>query len=111
MCSCYIPVAFGFKIPIFRGKVSPNNLSIYPLIYLFIYIGIFDKLIWHTIGSKGFLFGTAQFSLWAVMIILSLYNSINYLLIGSRCIPNGTHTNHLKEEVDWRVWTIMSGNY
>ena len=21
-------------------------------------------------------------------------NSINYLLIGSRCIPNGTHTNH-----------------
>ena len=21
-------------------------------------------------------------------------NSINFLLIGSRCIPNGTHTNH-----------------
>ena len=21
-------------------------------------------------------------------------NSINYLLIGSRCIPNGTHNNH-----------------
>ena len=21
-------------------------------------------------------------------------NSINYLLIGSRCIPNGAHTNH-----------------
>ena len=23
-------------------------------------------------------------------------NSINSLLIGSRCIPNGTHTNHTK---------------
>ena len=28
-----------------------------------------------------------------IMIILSL-NSINSLLICSRCIPNGTHTNH-----------------
>ena len=26
---------------------------------------VFDKLIWHTIGPKSFLFGTAQFSLWA----------------------------------------------
>ena len=24
---------------------------------------VFDKLIWHTIGPKSFLFGTAQFSL------------------------------------------------
>ena len=26
---------------------------------------VFDKLIWHTIGPKSFLFGTAQFFLWA----------------------------------------------
>ena len=26
---------------------------------------VFDKLIWLTIGPKRFLFGTAQFSLWA----------------------------------------------
>ena len=39
-------------------------------------ISVFDKLIWHTIGPKNFVFGTAQFSLGAVaqlfMIILSL---------------------------------------
>ena len=29
------------------------------------HISVFDKLIWHTIGPKSFLFGTAQFSLWA----------------------------------------------
>ena len=28
-------------------------------------ISVFDKLIWHTIGPKSFLFGTAHFSLWA----------------------------------------------
>ena len=30
-----------------------------------IYTSVFDKLIWRTIGPKSFLFGTAQFSLWA----------------------------------------------
>ena len=43
-------------------------------IYLMLYISreykqcevsLFDKLIWCTIGPKGFLFGTAEFSLWA----------------------------------------------
>ena len=29
-------------------------------------------------------------------------NSINYLLIGSRCIPNGTHTNHC-----WANWPML----
>ena len=44
-----------------------------------IIISVFDKLIWRTVGPKSFLFGTAQFSLWAngavnyeFMIILSL---------------------------------------
>ena len=58
---------------------------------------VFDKLIWRIIGTKGFLFGTAQFSLWASGTInydSTVTNSINSLLIGSRCIPNGAHTNH-----------------
>ena len=57
----------------------------------------FDKLIWHTIGPKIFLFGTAQFSLWASGAVNYDYivtNSIKSSLIGSRCIPNGAHTNH-----------------
>ena len=57
-------------------------------------ISVFDKLIWHTIGPKSFLFGTAQFSLWvsgAVDYDYIITNSINSLLIGSRYIPNGAH--------------------
>ena len=43
-----------------------------------LHCSVFDKFIWHTIGPKSFLFGTAQFSLWVgqmaqlIMIILSL---------------------------------------
>ena len=33
--------------------------------YMHVYISVFDKLIWYAIGPKSFLFGTAQFSLWA----------------------------------------------
>ena len=47
------------------------------------FISVFDKLIWHTIGPKSFLFGTAQFSLWASGTINYDYvvtNSINCLL-------------------------------
>ena len=63
-----------------------------------IYISVFDKLIWHTIGPKSFLFGTARFSLWAsgaVNYDYILTNNNNSLLIGSRFIPNGAHTNHV----------------
>ena len=65
---------------------------------MYMYISVFDKLIWCTIGLKSFLFGTAQFSLWANGAVSYDYivtNSINSLLIGSRYIPNGAHTNHL----------------
>ena len=64
----------------------------------------FDKLIWRTIGPKNFLFGTAQFSLWASGTVSYDYivtNTINSLLIGSRCIPNGAHTNH------WGIWRTI----
>ena len=47
---------------------------------------VFDKLIWCTIGPKSFLFGTAQFSLWASGAVNYDYiitNSINSLIIGS----------------------------
>ena len=62
-----------------------------------VYVSVFDKLIWRTIGPKSFLFGTAQFSLWASGAVIYDYivtNSINSLLIGLRCIPNDTHTDH-----------------
>ena len=62
-----------------------------------LYISVFDKLIWCIIGPKNFLFGTAQFILWASGAINYDYivtNSITSLLIGSRCISNGTHINH-----------------
>ena len=65
--------------------------------YRSICLSVFDKLIWHTIGPKNFLFGTAQFSLWASGTVNYDYivsNSIKSSLIGSRCIPNGAHTNH-----------------
>ena len=64
---------------------------------VFMKISVFDKLIWHTIGPKSFLFGTVQSSLWASGAFNYAYivtNSINSSLIGSRCIPNGTHTNY-----------------
>ena len=39
------------------------------IIYMYtctiVFISVFDKLMWCTIGPKSFLFGTAQFSLWA----------------------------------------------
>ena len=66
-------------------------------VHVHIYISVFEKLIWHTIGPKSFLFGTAQFSLWASGAVNYDYivtNSITSLLIWSRCIPNGAHTNH-----------------
>ena len=63
-------------------------------IYVYTHVSVFDQLIWRTIGPKSFLFGTAQFSLWASGAVNYDYivtNSINSLLIGSRCILNGTH--------------------
>ena len=31
---------------------------------------------------------------WDGALLLAIINSINCLIIGSRCIPNGAHTNH-----------------
>ena len=56
-------------------------------------VSVFDKLIWRTIDPKSSLFGTAQFSLWPILYYI-VTNSINSLLIGSRCVLNGAHTNH-----------------
>ena len=47
------------------------------------YINVFDKIIWHTIGPKSILFGTEQLSLWADGAVNYDYivtNSINSLL-------------------------------
>ena len=72
----------------------------------FVYISVFDNLIWCTIGPKSFLFGTAQFSLWdsvAVNYDYIVANSIISLLIGSRCIPNDTHTLTIVEP----IWPML----
>ena len=58
----------------------------------------FDKLIWHTplaqtasyLAQHSSLFGPDG----AVNYDYIITNSINSLLISSRCIPNGAHTNH-----------------
>ena len=62
--------------------------------------GVFDELIWCTIGPKSFLFDTAQFSLWASGTVNYDYivtNSINTLLISLRCI-----------EPIWLMFQILS---
>ena len=66
----------------------------------YMYISVFDKLIWRTFGPKNFLFGTAQFSLWVNGTVDYDYivtNSIKSSLIGSRCIPNGTATGNTSD--------------
>ena len=66
---------------------------------------VFDKLTWHTIGRKSFLFGTAQFSLWASGAVNYDYivtNSINSLLIGSRVFPM-VHTLTIVEP----IWPML----
>ena len=77
---------------------STNNGICRCIEIIFMCISVFDKLISRTIDSKSFLFGTTQFSLWAsgtVNYDFIVTSSINCLLIDSRCIPNGAHTNHL----------------
>ena len=55
-----------------------------------LYSSVFDKLIWRTIGPKSFLFGTAQFSLWASgtvnydYIFTNSINSVNWLKMYSQ---------------------------
>ena len=91
------------KLQGYESRTSPDEVMItYIHVHVYMYMyniqgSVFDKLIWHTIGPKSFLFGAAQFSLWASGTVNYHYivtNSINSLLIGSRCIPNGTHINH-----------------
>ena len=45
--------------------IHMTSRLLYNYVDLNVICSVFDKLIWCTIGSKSFLFGTAQFSLWA----------------------------------------------
>ena len=75
----------------YRLCVHVHTYRLYVHVHIgYMYISVFDKLI----GPKSFLFGTVQFSLWASGTVNYATNSIKTLLIGSRCIPNGAHTNH-----------------
>ena len=62
--------------------------------YKYMYISVFDKFIWCTIGSKSSLHSSLFRPDEAVNYDYIVTNSIKSLLIGSRCIPNGAHTNH-----------------
>ena len=63
--------------------------------YMYMYVSVFDKLIWPTIGPRSFTLHSSLFgSDGAVNYDYIVTNNINTLLIGSRCIPNGAHTNH-----------------
>ena len=71
----------------------------------YMYISVFDKLIWRTFGPKNFLFGTAQFSLWVSGTVDYDYivtNSIKSSLIGSRCFPMA-HTLTIFEP----IWPML----
>ena len=62
-----------------------------------IMVSVFDKLIWRTTGSKSFLFGTAQFSLWASGTVNYDYivtNSINSLLLAQDVFSMAHTLNH-----------------
>ena len=74
---------------------------------------ISDKLIWHTIGPKSFLFGTAKFfgPDGAVDYDYIITNSINSLLIGSSCIPNGAHTPNLAHALYQQLWYYSEHTY
>ena len=65
--------------------------------YVCMYVSVFLISSYGTpIGPKSFLFGTAQFSLWASGTVNYDYintNRIKCLLIGSRCIPNEWRTH------------------
>ena len=76
----------------FIGQLTTSMVEIYTLVAG----SVFDKLIWCTIGPMSFLFGTycTVLSLSQMALVIIVTNSINSLLIDSRCIPNGSHANH-----------------
>ena len=62
----------------FAYRIAPHSHSIVMLLLLV--HRVFDKFIWRTIGTKSFLFGTSQFSIWAIGAVNYDYivtNSIN----------------------------------
>ena len=57
-----------------------TNIHNTRIVHTYIHTSVFDMLIWRTIGPQSFLFGTAQFSLWASGAVNYDYivtNSIN----------------------------------
>ena len=77
------------------------------LVILHVCTSVFDKLIWRTIGPMSFLFGTALWASGTVNYDYIITNSINYLLIGSRCIPNGAHILTIIEPI-WPMHQNLS---
>ena len=76
--------------------------------YMYMYIRVFDQLIWCTIGQKSFLFGTARSHFGqdgADNYDYIITSSINSLLIGSRHIPNGPHRHTLS--VIEPIWPML----
>ena len=65
--------------------------------YMYMYIRVFDKLIWRTTGPKSLALHSSLFEPYGTVNVMCIItNSINSLLFGLRCtcIPNGAHTNH-----------------
>ena len=64
--------------------------------YLRVYVTVFlISLYGISLAQSASYFGTAQFSIWASGAVNYDYivtNSISSLLIGLKCIPNGTYT-------------------
>ena len=56
-CSCYLLHIIDVHHNVYRN--GTNLISLYPALIL---PSVFDKLIWHTIVPKSFLFGTAHYN-------------------------------------------------
>ena len=62
---------------------------------------VFDNLIWHTIGLKTFLFGTAQFSLWArgaVHYVCGVLLCMYYTCVLFLAIEDADKTSFVEDE-------------
>ena len=66
---------------------------------MYMYISVFDKLIWHTIGPKSFLFGTTVFFLWASGAV-----NCDYIVINSiKSLYSQWHTLTIVEP----IWPML----
>ena len=82
--------AFHFILHIINKLMKWIRSVTHAHMHAYTHITVFDKLIWRIIGQRASYlahFGPVNYD-------YIVTNSINALIISSRCISNGAHTNH-----------------